>query len=207
MTAARSAADIADLRSALEFLASIPGQLVSTREPVDAIGELAGIYLYQIGFSQLSNEFFIGMAEFLATSAGSSNSATATVSCSRASRRHRWWPASCKTPRPRSVRACPSRAARWKCGEIRTFTNWPVAIWRGAVFNHVCRISAARHFRKACRVPTVQGKGLSRRRRPRSRVADHAARRGTRCSGSGGVRHCGRIAAAARCRAPWRRLL
>lgn len=38
------AADIADLRSALEFLRSIPGQLISTREPVDPVAELAGVY-------------------------------------------------------------------------------------------------------------------------------------------------------------------
>ena len=36
--------NILDLRSALEFLASIPGQLVSTRTPVDPIAELAGVY-------------------------------------------------------------------------------------------------------------------------------------------------------------------
>ena len=39
-----SAADILDLRSALEFLASVPGQLVSTREPVDPVAELAAVY-------------------------------------------------------------------------------------------------------------------------------------------------------------------
>jgi 4-hydroxy-3-polyprenylbenzoate decarboxylase len=39
-----SAADIDDLRSALAFLASIPGQLVTTREPVDPAGELAAVY-------------------------------------------------------------------------------------------------------------------------------------------------------------------
>ncbi|MBN9661868.1 MAG: UbiD family decarboxylase [Acidobacteria bacterium] len=38
------ATDIVDLRSALEFLASIPGQLVSTHEPVDPVAELAGVY-------------------------------------------------------------------------------------------------------------------------------------------------------------------
>ena len=38
------AADIVDLRSALAFLGSIPGQLVSTREPVDPVAELAGVY-------------------------------------------------------------------------------------------------------------------------------------------------------------------
>ncbi len=36
--------EIIDLRSALEFLASIPGQLVSTKEPVDPVAELAGVY-------------------------------------------------------------------------------------------------------------------------------------------------------------------
>ncbi|MCX6623875.1 MAG: UbiD family decarboxylase [Acidobacteria bacterium] len=35
---------ICDLRSALAFLASVPGQLVSTREPVDPVAELAGVY-------------------------------------------------------------------------------------------------------------------------------------------------------------------
>ena len=35
---------IVDLRSALEFLRSVPGQLVSTREPVDPVAELAGVY-------------------------------------------------------------------------------------------------------------------------------------------------------------------
>jgi 4-hydroxy-3-polyprenylbenzoate decarboxylase len=35
---------VADLRTALEFLASIPGQLVRTRTPVDANAELAGVY-------------------------------------------------------------------------------------------------------------------------------------------------------------------
>ncbi len=39
-----SAADIRDLRDALALLASLPGQLVSTREPVDPVGELAGVY-------------------------------------------------------------------------------------------------------------------------------------------------------------------
>jgi UbiD family decarboxylase len=40
----RVTANICDLRSALEFLASIPGQLVATRTPVNAIAELAGVY-------------------------------------------------------------------------------------------------------------------------------------------------------------------
>ncbi len=35
---------VRDLRSALELLDSIPGQLVRTREPVDPVGELAGVY-------------------------------------------------------------------------------------------------------------------------------------------------------------------
>lgn len=35
---------IVDLRSALDFLAAIPGQLVRTREPVDPVGELASAY-------------------------------------------------------------------------------------------------------------------------------------------------------------------
>ena len=39
-----SAADINDLRTALAFLAAIPGQLVSTRELVSADAELAAIY-------------------------------------------------------------------------------------------------------------------------------------------------------------------
>ncbi len=38
------AADIVDLRSALALLASTPGQLISTRTPVDPFGELAGVY-------------------------------------------------------------------------------------------------------------------------------------------------------------------
>jgi len=36
--------NVCDLRSALEFLATIPGQLVSTRAPVDPNAELAGVY-------------------------------------------------------------------------------------------------------------------------------------------------------------------
>jgi gallate decarboxylase subunit C len=36
--------DIVDLRSALDFLSEIPGQLISTSEPVDPIAELAGVY-------------------------------------------------------------------------------------------------------------------------------------------------------------------
>jgi 4-hydroxy-3-polyprenylbenzoate decarboxylase len=36
--------NIFDLRSALEFLASIPGQLATTRQPVDAHAELAAVY-------------------------------------------------------------------------------------------------------------------------------------------------------------------
>jgi UbiD family decarboxylase len=40
----KTAADIVDLRSALDFLAGIPGQLISTKEPVDAAAELAGVY-------------------------------------------------------------------------------------------------------------------------------------------------------------------
>lgn len=39
-----NAQEITDLRSALEFLASIPGQLVSTHEEVDPHTELAGVY-------------------------------------------------------------------------------------------------------------------------------------------------------------------
>jgi 4-hydroxy-3-polyprenylbenzoate decarboxylase len=39
-----AAAGINDLRSALDFLKTIPGQLVSTSEPVDAFAELAGVY-------------------------------------------------------------------------------------------------------------------------------------------------------------------
>jgi hypothetical protein len=39
-----AASQIVDLRSALSFLASIPGQLVSTSEPVDPVAELAGVY-------------------------------------------------------------------------------------------------------------------------------------------------------------------
>ncbi len=38
------AREIVDLRSALQFLRGIPGQLISTREPVDAVAELAGVY-------------------------------------------------------------------------------------------------------------------------------------------------------------------
>ncbi len=38
------ATDINDLRSALAFLETIPGQLVSTSEPVDSVAELAGVY-------------------------------------------------------------------------------------------------------------------------------------------------------------------
>ncbi len=36
--------EILDLRTALEFLKSVPGQLVSTKEPVDPVAELAGVY-------------------------------------------------------------------------------------------------------------------------------------------------------------------
>lgn len=36
--------EIIDLRSALEFLASIPGELITTKEPVDPVAELAGVY-------------------------------------------------------------------------------------------------------------------------------------------------------------------
>lgn len=44
MTTAPTAAAIVDLRTALEFLAAIPGQLISTRTPVDPVAELAGVY-------------------------------------------------------------------------------------------------------------------------------------------------------------------
>ncbi len=40
----RLATEIVDLRSALQFLASIPGQLISTSVPVDPVAELAGVY-------------------------------------------------------------------------------------------------------------------------------------------------------------------
>lgn len=43
-----SAENIVDLRSALAFLETVPGQLVKTDEPVDAQAELAGVYK-QIG--------------------------------------------------------------------------------------------------------------------------------------------------------------
>jgi len=39
-----SAAAINDLRSALAFLATVPGQLISTSEPVDPVTELAAVY-------------------------------------------------------------------------------------------------------------------------------------------------------------------
>ncbi|HSW49695.1 MAG TPA: UbiD family decarboxylase, partial [Bryobacteraceae bacterium] len=39
-----SATEIMDLRTALRLLASVPGQLVTTREPVDPVAELAGVY-------------------------------------------------------------------------------------------------------------------------------------------------------------------
>jgi len=41
-----TAADIVDLRSALEVLSHEPGQLVSTDEPVDPMAELSGVYRY-----------------------------------------------------------------------------------------------------------------------------------------------------------------
>ncbi len=45
MSAPRSdAAGIIDLRTALAFLATVPGQLVSTYEPVDPMGELAAVF-------------------------------------------------------------------------------------------------------------------------------------------------------------------
>ena len=40
----QSAKDITDLRSALAFLETIPGQLITTKEPVDPMAELAGVY-------------------------------------------------------------------------------------------------------------------------------------------------------------------
>ncbi len=40
----QSAQDITDLRSALAFLKEIPGQLITTDEPVDPNAELAGVY-------------------------------------------------------------------------------------------------------------------------------------------------------------------
>lgn len=43
---ATTAHEINDLRSALAFLKTIPGQLLSTTHPVDAHGEIAGIYRY-----------------------------------------------------------------------------------------------------------------------------------------------------------------
>lgn len=43
-TATAAAADITDLRTALDFLAHIPGQLVSTKVEVDPDMELAGVY-------------------------------------------------------------------------------------------------------------------------------------------------------------------
>lgn len=44
MITAPTSADIVDLRTALEFLGSIPGHLISTRTPVDPVAELAGVY-------------------------------------------------------------------------------------------------------------------------------------------------------------------
>ncbi len=43
-TNVHAAADIVDLRSALRFLASIPGQLITTQTLVDPVAELAGVY-------------------------------------------------------------------------------------------------------------------------------------------------------------------
>lgn len=39
-----NSSEIQDLRTALEFLAGVPGQLIETCEPVDAVAELAGVY-------------------------------------------------------------------------------------------------------------------------------------------------------------------
>jgi 4-hydroxy-3-polyprenylbenzoate decarboxylase len=39
-----TSADVTDLRSALALLAATPGELVSTRTPVDPVAELAGVY-------------------------------------------------------------------------------------------------------------------------------------------------------------------
>ena len=39
-----TANDIVDLRSALEFLSSVPGELLRTQEPVDPVAELAAVY-------------------------------------------------------------------------------------------------------------------------------------------------------------------
>lgn len=40
------ASKVTDLRSALEFLKTIPGQFVSTDVEVDPAAELAGVYRY-----------------------------------------------------------------------------------------------------------------------------------------------------------------
>lgn len=44
LAATPAATGIVDLRTALEFLSTLPGQLVSTHEPVDPVAELAGVY-------------------------------------------------------------------------------------------------------------------------------------------------------------------
>jgi gallate decarboxylase subunit C len=43
-TPAAASADICDLHSALDFLSTVPGQLLTIRKPVDACCELAGVY-------------------------------------------------------------------------------------------------------------------------------------------------------------------
>ena len=41
-----SEAKVADLRSAIELLKTVPGQLIETNEAVDPLAELAGVYRY-----------------------------------------------------------------------------------------------------------------------------------------------------------------
>ncbi len=36
--------DVHDLRSALELLKTVPGQLIETNEPVDPLAEISGVY-------------------------------------------------------------------------------------------------------------------------------------------------------------------
>jgi gallate decarboxylase subunit C len=79
----REAAEITDLRSALEFLSRIPGQLVSTDVPVDPHMELAGVYRRVGAGTPVATPTRVGPAMLFRTVKGSLMQVVAGVLASR----------------------------------------------------------------------------------------------------------------------------
>ncbi len=95
------AADIVDLRTALEFLATVPGQLLSTAVAVDPYLELAGIYRRVGAGTPVAPPTRIGPAVLFENVKGFDMKVVAGVLASRSGPRCYWgrrptgWPSTC----------------------------------------------------------------------------------------------------------------